>query len=88
MNFETWPEASMNTAVKSLYKSLPWDGLDLFYGNVSLGCISQFTGERLQDHWSSCYWFASNFISSSQNHKPEKIVSSQSLNHFMLCTTV
>ena len=54
-DFETWPEASMNTALQSfLYKSLPWDGLDLFYGKVSLGCISQFSGERLQDHWSSC----------------------------------
>ena len=27
---------------------------DLFYDKVSLGCISQFSGERLQDHWSSC----------------------------------
>ena len=48
------PEASMNTALQSLYKSLPRDDLDLFYGKVSLGCISQFSGERLQDHWSSC----------------------------------
>ena len=45
----------MNIAQQSLYKSLPWDGLDLFDGKVSLGCISQFSGERLQEHWSSCF---------------------------------
>ena len=54
MDFETWPEASMNTALQSLYKACPWDGLDLFYGKVRFGCISQFSGERLQGHWSSC----------------------------------
>ena len=31
----------------------PPDDLDLFYGKVSLGRISQISGERLQDNWSS-----------------------------------
>ena len=34
-------------------ESRPWDDLDLFYGKVSLSRISQISGERLYDHWSS-----------------------------------
>ena len=34
-DFETWYEASGNGALQSLYKSLPWDDLDLFYGKVN-----------------------------------------------------
>ena len=47
------PEASVNGALQSLYYHYPRDNLDLFYGKVSLGHLSQISGERLQDHWSS-----------------------------------
>ena len=40
-DFETLPEASVNGALQSLYKSRPRDDLDLFYGKVSLGRISR-----------------------------------------------
>ena len=46
-DFETLPEALVNGALQSLYKSLSRDDFDLFYGKVSLGCISQISGERL-----------------------------------------
>ena len=36
-DFETWHEAAGNGALQSLYKSWPWDDLDLFYGKVNLG---------------------------------------------------
>ena len=29
-DFETWHDASGNGALQNLYKSLPWDDLDLF----------------------------------------------------------
>ena len=40
-DFETWHEASGSRALQSLYKSWPWDDLDLFYGKVNIGhpCI-------------------------------------------------
>ena len=40
-DFETWCEASGNGALQSLYKSCPWDDLDIFYdkGNLGLPCI-------------------------------------------------
>ena len=38
-DFETWHEASGNGALQSLYKSRPWDDLDLFYGEVNIGCL-------------------------------------------------
>ena len=40
-DIETWHEAAGNRALQKLYKSLPWDDLDLFYGKVNLGhqCI-------------------------------------------------
>ena len=47
------PKASVNGALQSLYNHDPWDDLDLFNGKVSLGHLSQISGERLQDHWSS-----------------------------------
>ena len=40
---------------------------DLFDGKVSLGCISQFSGERLQDHWSSCFHTVSRWGESPPN---------------------
>ena len=46
-DFETLSEASVNGPLQSLYKSLPRDDLDLFYGKVSLGRLSQISGERL-----------------------------------------
>ena len=38
---ETWHEASMAKVVQCTYKSLPCDGLDLFYDKVNIGrqCI-------------------------------------------------
>ena len=50
--FETLPEASVNRALQSLYNHDTPDDLDLF-SKVSRGRISQISGERLQDHWSS-----------------------------------
>ena len=40
-DFETWHKASGGGALQSLYKSRPWDDLDLFYGKVNIGrhCI-------------------------------------------------
>ena len=40
-DFETFCEASVTGALQSLYKSLPWDDLDLVYGKVNIGrsCI-------------------------------------------------
>ena len=40
-DFETWHEASRNGGLQNLYKSLPWNDLDIFYGKVNLGrlCI-------------------------------------------------
>ena len=35
-NFETWHEPSGKKALKSIYKSLPWDDLGLFYGKVNI----------------------------------------------------
>ena len=46
-DFETLSEASVNRALQSLYKSCPRNDHDLFYGKVSLGRISQISGERL-----------------------------------------
>ena len=46
-DFETWHEASGNGTLQSLYKSWPWDDLDLFYGKINLSRISQISGERL-----------------------------------------
>ena len=43
LDFETLPEASVNGALQSLYILYH----DLFYGKVSLGCISQISGEHL-----------------------------------------
>ena len=42
-------EASGNGALRSLYKSRPWDDLDLFYGNVNLGipCIGMETNRKM-----------------------------------------
>ena len=37
-DFETWHEASGRRALQSLYKSRPWDDLDLFYGKANIGC--------------------------------------------------
>ena len=51
-DFDTLSEASVNGALQSLYNHDPLDDLDLFYGKVSCQ-ISQITGERLQDYWSS-----------------------------------
>ena len=38
---ETWHEASMAQVLQCVYKSLPCDDLDLFYGKVNIGrqCI-------------------------------------------------
>ena len=36
-DFETWCEALVTGALQSLYKSLHWDDLDLFYGKVNIG---------------------------------------------------
>ena len=38
---ETWHEALMAKVLKCIYKSLPCDDLDLFYGKVKIGleCI-------------------------------------------------
>ena len=36
-----------------LYKVYINHAPDLFYGNVNLSHLSQISGERLQDHWSS-----------------------------------
>ena len=36
-DFETWHEASGRGALQSLYKSWPWDDLDLFYSKVNIG---------------------------------------------------
>ena len=52
-DFETFPEALVNGALQNLYKSWTWDDPDLFYGKVSLGCISQISGDGLQGLWSS-----------------------------------
>ena len=48
-DFETWYEASGNGALQSLYKSWPWDGLDLFYGKVNLGlpCIGMGKNRKM-----------------------------------------
>ena len=57
-DFETWCEASVTGPLQSLYKSLPWDDLDLFYGKVNIGrsCIwmgksvkMSFLGKNLQE---------------------------------------
>ena len=56
-DFETWHEAIGNGALQSLYKSWPWDDLDLFYGKVNLGyphiwmgkiVTMSFEGQNLQ----------------------------------------
>ena len=41
-DFETLPEASVNGALRSVFNDI-----DLFLGKVSLGRISQISGERL-----------------------------------------
>ena len=48
-DFETWCEASGNGALQSLYKSCPWDDLDLFYGKVNLGlpCIGMGKNRKM-----------------------------------------
>ena len=38
-DFVTWHEASGSGALQSLYKSFPWDDLDLFYGKVNIACL-------------------------------------------------
>ena len=40
-----------------LYKVYINHAPDLFYGNVNLSHLSQISGERLQDHWSSSCCF-------------------------------
>ena len=44
-DFETWHEASRNGALQSLYKSWPWDDLDLFYGKVNFGRLCIWMGK-------------------------------------------
>ena len=49
-NFETWCEASMTGALQSLYKSWPWDDLDLFYGKVNMVAHAFEWGKVLKCH--------------------------------------
>ena len=37
-DFETCQETSGGEALQNLYKSWPWDDLDLFYGKANIGC--------------------------------------------------
>ena len=39
-----------NGALQSLYKSIPWDDLDLFYGKVNLGHLTFKWGKLFKCH--------------------------------------
>ena len=49
-DFETWYEASGNGALQSLYKSCPWDALDLFIARSAWVAHAFEWGKLLQCH--------------------------------------
>ena len=60
-DFETWHEALGNGALQSLYKSWPWDDLDLFYSKVNLGCPCIWMGKIKK-----CHLMAKNLLGMSK----------------------